>query len=310
MPTADRNARRALRRGALCGLVLCAAASAFGQSPAPPPPPPDEPQVADSGVGYIDPAFLANVFRFRYDSAWDLTRANRAEFYWPVGPPFGPGPTRETFTDYQDITAYLEYRAAPLVSVFGEVPLRVLDPTLNDNTAGLGDMNVGSKLALWTDQDSWWTAQLRVYLPTGEADRGLGTKHVSLEPALLMFQRLSARWTLEAELRDWIAVGGTDHVAGNVLRYGIGTSCLLADTSCGQTRGVLEAVGWTVLDGQRGTGPPPTLVDADGETIVNLKAGLRHRFATPADVYVGYGRVLTRETWYDDIVRVELRWFF
>ena len=30
----------------------------------------------------------------------------------------------------------------------------------------------------------------------------------------------------------------------------------------------------------------------------------------PVDLYVGYGRVLTRETWYEDVFRAELRWFF
>lgn len=295
----------------LVGVLVCARSAAWGQSSSPPPPPPpDEPQVADSGVGYIDPAFLATVFRLRYDSAYNLTGANRAEFYWPIGPPFGPGPNRETSTDYQDFTAYLEYRATTLVSVFGEVPFRLLDPTLNDNTGGPGDINVGSKLALWTDEDSWWTAQLRVYAPTGDASRGLGTRHATIEPGLLIFQRLSSHWTLEAELRDWIAVGGTDGVAGNILRYGVGTSYLFADTSGGQTRGVLEAVGWTVLDGARGAGPPPIVVDAVGDTIVNLKLGVRHRFRAPADVYIGYGRVLTRETWYEDVFRAELRWFF
>jgi hypothetical protein len=79
-------------------------------------------------------------------------------------------------------------------------------------------------------------------------------------------------------------------------------------------RAVLEFVGWTVLDGQSvvASGPPlTTLVEsAVGDTIVNAKVGLRWRMSMCSDLYAGYGRALTEETWYDDTVRIEVRrWF-
>ena len=49
------------------------------------------PTVGDSRVGYIDNAIPGNIFRLRYDTAYNNRRPNRAEFFWPRGAPLGPG---------------------------------------------------------------------------------------------------------------------------------------------------------------------------------------------------------------------------
>ena len=54
---------------------------------------------------------------------------------------------------------------------------------------------------------------------------------------------------------------------------------------------------------------------ARGDTIVNAKLGVRAGFGdrcdtgwlSRSDLYVGYGRALTGEVWYKDIVRAEFR---
>lgn len=66
---------------------------------------------------------------------------------------------------------------------------------------------------------------------------------------------------------------------------------------------VVEVVGWTVGGGLK-LSPEGTLQDATNDTIVNLKLGLR--WDTPGDtLYVGYGRALTGDFWYQDIIRAE-----
>ena len=82
------------------------------------------------------------------------------------------------------------------------------------------------------------------------ADRWVGTGHYSIEPGLLYSGKLSDRWTLQAELRDWISIGGADDYAGNVLRYGVGVGYDWIKGSRYRITPVVEAVGWTVLDGQ------------------------------------------------------------
>jgi hypothetical protein len=51
-------------------------------------------------------------------------------------------------------------------------------------------------------------------------------------------------------------------------------------------------------------------VDASGDTIVNMKAGVRFFTGEHSNFYVGYGRALTGDVWYKDIIRVEMRLVF
>jgi hypothetical protein len=69
-------------------------------------------------------------------------------------------------------------------------------------------------------------------------------------------------------------------------------------------------VGWTVLNGKTTVVPPDGAAfveDAAGQTIVNIKFGLRMRFGDRVDLYTGYGHPLTGNRWYENTVRVELR---
>jgi len=274
---------------------------------------------ADSAVGYIDSAIPRTLFRIRADSAFDDTRPDRAEFFYAkcgcfrnpnAGPLFdpkaaGPGNAPEFRVDFVEVTSYLEVAWNNRISGFIEVPIRSIE--LNDNHqdfGGLGDINAGFKAALIADPCSYLTFQFRVFTPTGDADRGLGTDHVSLEPALLAYQKLTDRLRVEAELRDWIPIGGSDF-AGNVLRYGIGASYDVYRTQCVRIAPVVELVGWTVLGGKELA--PQGVIDASGDTIVNAKFGVRADLGQHNDLYVGYGRALTSDVWYKEIFRLEYR---
>jgi hypothetical protein len=271
------------------------------------------PRVRDTNVGYIDPAVLGNVLRVRVDAAYDNPRPTLAEFFWSVGPPIGSGPRiPESGVDYQDVQVYGETFLTPNVSAFVELPVRLLNPEQNPNTAGMADMNAGVKLALVAEEELVATFQLRAYAPTGDVDRGLGNGHASLEPALLIYKPLGPRWGFEGELRDWIPIDGTDF-AGNIIRYGAGLHYDLVCTETCQIVPVAELVGWTILDGLvsiRQPVGPPMIEDAAGDTIVNAKLGVRWKFNEEFDLYTGYGRPLTGDQWYNDIFRVELRFSY
>jgi hypothetical protein len=287
----------------------------------------------DSDSGYIDDAIVGTQFRARLDAAYDNALPDRAEFFYAKCGCFrelgvdrdAPGPPElETGVDYQDITAEFEYAFTPCFSTLVEAPFRFLDPEQNENTAGFADLQAGFKYALLATSYDYFTFQFRTYFPTGEAIRGLGTDHVSLEPGLLYHGKLTEQIAVDAELRDWIAVdpssgAGTpfpdEDFGGNVLRYGIGMSCdLYYDECSGQAyTPVVEVVGWTVLDGLASgslDGVNPFFVDASGDTIVNIKVGARIAFTHQDSLYVGYGRALTDDVWYEDIARFEYRWTF
>jgi hypothetical protein len=270
---------------------------------------------AFGNTGYIDSAIPRSQFRLRYDAAYDNNRPDRAEvFYAQCGclvPPgenpnkFGP-PRPEVRVDFQEIHALAEYAFNRRVSAFFELPIRLINPVVNDNASGLGDVSAGIKLALIADPCQFLTFQLRVIAPSGQSDRGLGNNHTTIEPAILAYRRLSDRLVLEAELRDWIPAGGTNY-AGNVLRYGIGLGYDVVNDDDLRITPVAELVGWTVLSGRYSTLEAMPTRDASGDTIVNAKLGVRASLNQCNSLYVGYGRALTGEVWYKDIIRVEYR---
>jgi hypothetical protein len=273
------------------------------------------PTTSDSKVGYIDSAVPMDQFRFRFDAAYRDHRPNRAEFFWPKGGPGQPGPLRaETSVDYQDLNSYLELAVNPSLSGFVEAPVRFVNPEVNPNAAGFADMNAGFKWAFLNGEDWLATFQFRTYIPTGNAHRGLGNDHVSLEPALLLNLQLTERLLLEGEFRWWAPIGGTDF-AGDILRYGVGLSYGERCADRFWLTPVVELVGWTVLDGQvsfarPGVADGVVVEDASGQTIVNIKFGVRMGLGEVADLYTGYGRTLTGNNWYKDTFRVELRLLF
>jgi hypothetical protein len=286
--------------------------------------------VARSDVGYIDSAIPQTRIRLRYDAAFDDNRPDRAEFFYakcgclatlkPTNPIFDPhaaGPQQQPSTvDYQEAQAYFELARDHRFSGFLEIPVRFVEfngrvderPDLHSNEGGLSDINFGFKYAVIADKDRYLTCQLRTFTPTGDAARGLGTDHVSLEPALLAFQQVSDSLQVEAELRDWIPLTDSDF-AGNVIRYGVGVGYDVYQSHSLRVCPVVEFVGWTVLSGKEldvGGG----INSARGDTILNVKLGVRTYFGDRSDVYVGYGRALTGDVWYKDIFRVEYRLTF
>lgn len=307
---------------ALCFITAVQGETANAQS--------DDPPFStdDTNVGYIDAALPMTQFRLRFDAAYDNPTPDRSEFFYrastaATGTPISPA---ETSVDYQDIRAYLEYSPSELWSVFIDVPFRFLNPELNSNASGFGDLRVGGKALLFRDADQVLSTQLRVYVPTGDADRLLGTDHVSIEPALLYAKRLNQQTVSESELQLWIPIDGTEingePFAGPILRIGTGLGHDLFRRDCGPTACdsvcdssasqrltfVAEFVGWLIMDGNATTPSTPALaqlIDVDGDTIINSKIGLRWT-QSGQSFYVGYGRSLTGDVWYENIVRTEL----
>ena len=105
-----------------------------------------------------------------------------------------------------------------------------------------------------------------------------------------------------------------DEYAGDVLRFGFGASYAGRGSRI-KISPVAELVGWYVLDGW--VFPAQELpregleglvaLEADNDTIVNLKLGARLSGLGPGSIYVGYGLPLSDDDWYDGIFRFEYR---
>jgi hypothetical protein len=308
-------------------------AQSRSQAPAPPP----VRRRRGTFVGYIDDALPASNLRIRFDAASGNTVPDRAEFFYAkcgcyrglavLNPaafdPDAPGPGGGAASDikFQQLYFEGEWQVAPLLSILGQVPLRWLQPQsfipgTGDpfaNQSGVGDIRVGAKLAFVDTGTTTASTKVQFYFPSGTASKGLGTDHASVEPALLMWNELSRKVTLESQLGVWLPIGGSapvptagdGHFAGNVLYYGIGPSFTLYESGRTRIAPVVELVGWHVLGGNDtgGTG------DASGTNIVNLKIGGRF-VVDQSSFYVGYGFAMTDAAWYTDILRFEYRWSF
>ena len=283
--------------------------------------------ISDSNTGYIENAIVGNQIRLRADASFNQKRPDRAEFFYakcgcfrPTADPSAPGMGNpgvpERSVDARELSLGIEYALVRNFSLFAEVPYRAIDPELSPNASGLGDIQLGFKYAVLASRQNYLTLQVRAYAPTGNARKGLGTDHWSIEPGLLYYGRLTERTALAGELRYFHPINGssgqgtglTGNFAGNVLRYGVGLSYDLASASEVKVSPVVELVGWRVLGGimtDDVAGPQSARAD-----IVNLKVGARVRFGDRDSVYVGVGHALTKQALYEDIVRLEYRHTF
>jgi hypothetical protein len=262
----------------------------------------------ESNVGYIDGAIPVNRVRLRADLDYNYPFPDRGEFTYSHSP-MKPGESAELRADQQEFFAYLELALAKQFSIFAEVPVRALSPTLDPNATGLSDVNAGFKYAFLSEDDYVASFQLRVIAPTGSKSLHLGSGHASIEPALLGYAHVTEELAVEGELRLWIPVGGEPSYDSHLVRYGVGASYQALATEQVKVFPVLELVGWTFLDGQKSINAPDgtgVVVGAGGDTIVNAKLGVRFR-TDYGDFYVGYGRALTGVPFYKDIVRAEYR---
>jgi len=285
--------------------------------------------------GYLDPAAPVTMFRLRYDVANDNAYGDRGEYFYAKCGCFrqanldpnaaGPGGLN-TSVDSQTLSAYMEYATSERFSIFADLPVRFVDfSSLPDpggtmpspgSDGGLGDMNAGFKYALIADPDEYLTFQLRTYIPTGESTKGLGTDHVSIEPSLLYYRRLSQRWMFQSQFTGWTPIGGSDF-ASDVLQYGAGVGYLALQTNSVTVMPTFEAVGWTFLGGQK-FNPLYGQSSANGDTIFNIKPGVRIGLGDPNgpmmmpshSIYAGFGIPVTNEKFYNDLFRIEYRIVF
>lgn len=300
---------------------------------------PQERKRRGSMVGYISDSTVDDEVRVRFDAGVGNNVPDRAEFFYaqcgcndasaPGPGAVGPGDL-VTDLNFQQVTIDAQYaiKARAVrnrLAIFASVPLRFVQPqsflgetrrpplsSTFQSAGGLSDIRLGVKGALVSTYDTTLTAIVQGYLKSGDAKKGLGTNHGSVEATLVLNQRVSDQLQIEAQFGDWHPTGGSTaggvSYSGDVLFWGVGPSYELVNTGHVAFAPVVELVSWQVLGGlQQNAG---TLGPADGTKIVNLKIGARTTIDNRSSIYVGYGHALTNAVWYTDIVRVEYRYSF
>ena len=285
-----------------------------------------------SMVGYVNDSDVSSKLRIRFDAGYGVSAADRAEFFYgkcgcyrglPVSNPAydpnaaGPGPGVLTDLNFSQLNILGEYAVGRRASIFGTLPVRFLQPQTFapgtgsfDNQSGISDINFGAKAGLFSNDQRQVTFSLNFAAPSGDALKGLGTDHWSVEPAVLYHERAD-RFSLEAQFGEVFPTDGSagvptsspDKFSGKVLYYGFGPSFEVYRNGQTAFAPVVELVGWHVLNGFQ----TADVSSAKGINIVNLKIGGRVLFGGNSSIYIGYGHALTDATWYDDIVRLEYR---
>ena len=315
-------------------------------------------ETSDSSGGYIDDALVRSRMRVRLDAGFDMNRPDRAEFFYAswadltihedaikgtnriLNAPHNRGPLLAPQSlNYQDVSTYLELNCNERMSVFGELPFRLVqfqgnidDDPLEAQSAprsaqGFSDLLLGFKFAVINQPDTFLTFQFRTFIPTGNSALGLGTGHVSVENGLLLQQRLAHDLAFMGQAKLWSPIAGGSN-AGNIAIFGAGLSYDLCHCNGFRITPVAEFVGWTLLNGFESIGDPngvqvvPNTAidsngnpaskthgvqDATGETIVNAKFGIRTVLGPQDDIYIGWGHALTGNRWYQDMLRIEYR---
>ena len=275
--------------------------------------------------GYIENAAPVTMVRLRFDAGYGNNRPDRGELFYAKCGCFRPQqgangpPLPERNIDYQELTESVEYAFSRRFSAFVNLPQRFLNPDINRNTAGIGDISFGGKYAFVYNEARVLSFVLRLQAPAGSTTQGLGTGNWWIEPGLLYLEQVSQKMQVFGEFRYQIPLDRRSDFTGSVLRYGLGTSYVVAQGRWGYVAPVVELVGWTLLSGKELDLDQGRAVGAAGDTIVNAKFGVRIGLGAPAlgtpyptrsDLYIGYGRALTGEVWYKDLLRLEYRLFF
>ncbi len=273
------------------------------------------------GVGYervaLAPFFVEasqpfTHFGLRVDNAYNWERPDRAEYLWSkIG---GRGPPKiDSGTDYQQVRFTLE-AGTQSFSTITSLPLTILDPDQNNNTAGLGDMSVATK-TVFINGDYWQFSQItRTYFNTGLDRRGLGSGHVSMEPGLLVRYRVSDRTYWHNELKFWFPLGGDPVHSGEVFVWGTGVTTIMYETDMIALIPSFELHGWSVLDGQQ-TEPNGVVLDIDPEGILNIAPGMRFVYDNGGDLgllEIGLASDvgITSNRFYSNLFRIDFRWSY
>jgi hypothetical protein len=252
--------------------------------------------------------------RLRYESVWDYTFPDKAEYLWAQegvkGPKAPPGVKGERAVSYQDLSLYSEV-AVDRFSASIAIPYLDMEDDTFAGASGFGDLTIGTKSLLLDCELMQFAIVFNTTVPTGNFLKGLGTGHVTLQPGALMALKLTTMTYLQSGLLYSIPIGGDQGFEGPVLQYHLSLNQMLWNCGNGiKLIGVAELNGYEFLGGAA-TAPDGTILSAkDIGSVVSIGPGVRLVLCDKIDFGVGSAFNLTQDTVGDEIIRVDFRWRF
>lgn len=261
---------------------------------------------------FVDSARPVNQMTVRYDAGFDMRVPDRNEFFWARADGRGKGPRRaETALDYNRLSLISEAATAAF-SIAVELPYLSIDPQVNDHAANFTDMNIATKSLLLDCELLQFAFQFRTFIPIGDFQRGIGNAHVSLEPSLLAALKLAPDTYLQAQLSEWIPLGGDKNYQGAILHYHASLNQVLCRPIPDfQIIGTLEFNGWSFQTGEF-TDPAlgGTLRKSGDDAFLSAGPGLRFVLCDKLDAGVAAAFQLSGIPWPSTLLRTEFRYRF
>ncbi len=231
-------------------------------------------RLLESASFWVDSARPQNRTRVRWDYGPGMIFPDRAEYFWARVGSRGPATVPTPDLDYHELSQYIE-TAHGGFSAFFVMPYRSLYMRDAGHAAGFGDIQIGTKSLLHDTPLVQVTLQMTTTIPSANSRKGLGTGHVSLEPALLVGLALTERDFLQAQAAEWIPLGGDSDYQGALLRWGVAWNRTVWQRDRDNTMTAnLDLVGWSFQDGAY-TDPVLGQQRANDESYVYLGPGSR-----------------------------------
>ncbi|WP_417748934.1 hypothetical protein [Rosistilla oblonga] len=263
----------------------------------------------ESASFWVDSARTQNRTRVRWDYGIGMILPDRSEYFMAKiggkGPSPQPGSASINRLDYHEMSFYTE-TARGKFSMFTVTPYRSLYMEQAGHGAGFGDIQIGTKSMLHDTRMLQVTLQTTTSIPTGRAKHGVGTGHVSLEPALLMGLALTDRDFLQAQAAEWIPLGGDSQYAGALLRWGVAWNRIVWQRDAKNLMTVnLDFVGWSFQDGAY-TDPVLGTQSSSNGTYVYVGPGTRFLFCGKFEFGIGGLYALSEQHFAEHLMRTEL----
>jgi hypothetical protein len=255
--------------------------------------------------------------RLRWDRGLNVVLPDRAEYFWARADGNGRGPApapglllASDRVSYHDVWYQFE-AAIERFSVMVQVPYRSLEPSQTAHAVGFGDLKVGAKTLIFDCELLQIGAQVMVTMPTGNANRGLGTGHYAVEPSLLLGLRVGPETYLQAQLAEWIPVRGDSQYAGRVFQTHVALNrTLLRLHENWPLIGTVGFNSWTFQDGEYTDPVLGSNQRAGGFTYMSAGPGLRLFICDHIDIGFGANFSLNRPNFAEVIYTSEFRWRF
>jgi hypothetical protein len=270
--------------------------------------------IADSAFFAAAPRPMTQT-RLRWDRGIGMTQPDIGEFFWARADGQGLGPLPPAgylgtpSLNYSEITLYNEIAHGGFSAIM-EFPYRSIDADGQPRMGGFADMMFGTKSLMLDTELLQWSLIFRTYVPVGIPLQGLGTGHVSLEPAIAVAMNLSPDTYLQGEIAERIPIGGNSEYAGGVLQYHLSLNhTLFRPQPSMPVIGTFEVSGYTFHEGAY-TDPNLGTVLANRTTYLSAGPGFRVFMCDRMDFGVGSAFSLTSDNLAEYLFRTEFRMRF